>query len=122
MRNEDTSANGRIVTELLQHLHQCKNNCDVFFGRTQELECLKKYVTGRSTKPFVMYGVGGSGKSSMLSMTAYNSLNKWLKGCIPQLSIRFCGTTPYSTALGPLLKSICQVIFYLSHQNICLVI
>ena len=26
-----------------------------------------------------MFGAGGSGKSAMLSITAYNSLNLWLK-------------------------------------------
>ena len=33
MRKEDNSPQGKIVTELLQHLHACKNNCDVFYGR-----------------------------------------------------------------------------------------
>ena len=37
MRKEDNSPQGKIVTELLQHLHQCKNNCDVFYGREDEL-------------------------------------------------------------------------------------
>ena len=32
---------GKIVTELLQHLHACKNNCDVFYGREEELERMK---------------------------------------------------------------------------------
>lgn len=87
MKKEDTSEQGRIVSELMQvdsirpdptsnltrwqHLHSCKNNCDVFFGRTDELELMKNYIIGDSNKPFVMYGAGGSGKSSMLSMTAY---------------------------------------------------
>ena len=41
MRKEDNSPQGRIVTELLQHLHACKNNCDVFYGREEELERMK---------------------------------------------------------------------------------
>ena len=47
------SEQGRIVTELMQHLHGCKNNCDVFFGRTEELEKMQNYILGESNKPFV---------------------------------------------------------------------
>ena len=34
MRKEDTSAQGKIVTEILQHLHACLNSVEVFYGRT----------------------------------------------------------------------------------------
>ena len=44
MKREDSSEQGKIVTELMQHLHGCKNNCDVFFGRTEELERMKNYI------------------------------------------------------------------------------
>ena len=50
MRKEDNSPQGKIVTELLQHLHACKNNCDVFYGREDELEKMKEYITGPSQK------------------------------------------------------------------------
>ena len=63
MRKEDNSPQGRIVTELLQHLHSCKINCDVFYGRESELERMMDYITGPSSKPFVLYGAAGSGKS-----------------------------------------------------------
>ena len=112
MKKEDSSEQGRIVTELMQHLHGCKNNCDVFFGRNEELERMKNYIVGDSKKPFVMYGAGGAGKSSMLSMTAYRAVNQWLSGSEPILFVRFCGTTPNSTSLGPLLRSICQQLSY----------
>jgi hypothetical protein len=73
---------------------------------------MRDYITGPSTRPFVMYGAGGSGKSSMLSMTAYRAAYEWLAPAKPLLFVRFCGTTPNSTSLGPLLKSICQQISY----------
>ena len=62
MKKEDTSEQGRIVSELMQHLHSCKNNCDVFFGRAEELDLMREYIMGQSNKPFVMYGAGGSGQ------------------------------------------------------------
>ena len=100
MRKEDNSPQGKIVTELLQHLHACKNNCDVFYGREEELERMKDYITGPSSKPFVLYGAAGSGKSALLSKTALMSLKEWLTPAVPLLMCRFCGTTPNSTALG----------------------
>ena len=112
MRQEDNSPQGKIVTELLQHLHACMNNCHVFYGRDEELDTLKHYIMGPSTKPFVMYGAGGSGKSAVLSKAAFNTLTTWLQPSVPLLMVRYCGTTPNSTSLGPLLKSICQQISY----------
>ena len=68
----------------------------------------QEYITGPSSKPFVLYGAAGSGKSALLSKTALQSLKVWLSPAVPLLMCRYCGTTPNSTALGPLLKSICQ--------------
>ena len=100
MRKEDNSPQGKIVTELLQHLHACKNNCDVFYGREAELEKMKEYISGPSQKPFVLYGAGGSGKSALLSKAALESLTQWLSPAVPLLMVRYCGTTPNSIALG----------------------
>ena len=88
MKKEDNSEQGKIVNELMQHLHGCKSNCDVFYGRTEELKQCETYITGDTNKPFVMYGAGGSGKSSMLSMTAQKSVNEWTPGANPILFIR----------------------------------
>lgn len=88
MRKEDTSAQGKIVTEILQHLHACVNSVKVFFGRIDELENLKSYIAGPVNKPFVLYGAGGSGKTAMLSMAACQSVNEWLKPAKPLLIVR----------------------------------
>lgn len=68
--------------------------------------------TGDSNKPFVLYGAGGSGKTAMLSMTASKSCKEWLKPAKPLLLVRYLGTTPDSSSLGPLLTSICQQLSY----------
>ena len=73
---------------------------------------MQEYITGPSSKPFVLYGAAGSGKSALLSKSALQSLKVWLAPAVPLLMGRYCGTTPNSTALGPLLKSICQQICY----------
>ena len=108
MRKEDTSAQGKIVTEILQHLHACNNSVKVFYGRVDELEMLKNYISGSSNVPFALYGAGGSGKTAMLSMAACKSVKEWLAPAKPLLIVRYLGTTPDSSSLAPLLTSICQ--------------
>ena len=39
MRKEDTSAQGKIITEILQHLHACGDSVKVFYGRVVSI-CL----------------------------------------------------------------------------------
>eukprot|EP00095_Tigriopus_kingsejongensis_P001882 maker-scaffold70_size417918-snap-gene-3.18 protein:Tk01882 transcript:maker-scaffold70_size417918-snap-gene-3.18-mRNA-1 annotation:"leucine-rich repeat and wd repeat-containing protein kiaa1239-like" len=112
MRKEDTSAQGKIITEILQHLHACKNSVKVFYGRVEELEHLKTYIGGPSKQPFVLHGAGGSGKTAMLSMAACKSVNEWLSPAKPLLIVRYLGTTPDSSSLAPLLTSICQQLSY----------
>ena len=55
MKREDSSEQGKIVTELMQHLHGCKNNCDVFFGRTKELERMKNYIVRNKSSFLCLY-------------------------------------------------------------------
>merc|ERR1712218_639389 len=111
-RKEDTSAQGKIVTELLQHLHACNNSVTVFYGRVDELKRVQEYVTGENNVPFVFYGEGGSGKTAILSKAACNSVQEWVLPAKPLLIVRYLGTTPDSSSLGPLLASICQQLSY----------
>ena len=79
---------GKIITEILQHLHACNNSVKVFYGRVDELKCLKEYICGESTMPFVLYGAGGSGKTAMISIAAAKGLQEWLKPAKPLLIVR----------------------------------
>ncbi|XP_039275654.1 NACHT and WD repeat domain-containing protein 2 [Nilaparvata lugens] len=112
MRKEDSSPQGQIVTEILQHLHACNNSVKVFYGREEELIRIEQYMKGLSDKPLVLYGEGGCGKTSLLAMSAGLSSTKWFAGAKPICIIRFLGTTPDSSALTPTLISICQQISY----------
>jgi NACHT domain- and WD repeat-containing protein len=112
MRKEDSSAQGQIITELLQHLHACNNSVKVFHGREETLDKIEAYMLGNSDKPLVLYGEGGCGKTSLLSKSAHLTATKWYKDVRPINIIRFLGTTPDSSALGPTMISICQQISY----------
>lgn len=108
MRKEDSSAQGQIVTEILQHLHACNNSVKVFYGREESLIHIHQYMTNESEKPLVLYGEGGCGKTSLLAKSASLSLTDWFASVKPISIVRFLGTTPDSSALTPTLISICQ--------------
>lgn len=112
MRKEDSSAQGVIITEILQHLHACNNSVKVFYGREDSLDHIKQYMLGPNDKPLVLYGEGGCGKTSLLAKTASLTANEWFANVKPICIIRFLGTTPDSSALTPTLISICQQISY----------
>ncbi|XP_048000249.1 NACHT and WD repeat domain-containing protein 2-like [Leguminivora glycinivorella] len=112
MRKEDSSAQGQIVTEILQHLHACNNSVKVFHGREDDLNFVENYMKNGSDKPLVLYGEGGCGKTSLLSKSAAMCLETWFADSRPTNIIRFLGTTPDSSALTPTLISICQQISY----------
>ncbi|CAL8088657.1 unnamed protein product [Orchesella dallaii] len=113
MRKEDSSAQGVIVTEILQHLHACNNSVKVFYGREEALAKAKDYMLGKSDKPLILYGAGGCGKTSLLAQIAAMSF-PWFneRKALPLLILRFLGTTPDSSALAPMLISLCQQISY----------
>ncbi|XP_058799223.1 NACHT and WD repeat domain-containing protein 2 isoform X2 [Phymastichus coffea] len=126
MKKEDSSAQGQIITEILQHLHACNNSVKVFFGREDNLVRIRRYMLDSGDKPLVLYGEGGCGKTSLLAKSAGLSNPRaarkdkdaaaeeacWFEGKRPISVIKFLGTTPDSSALTPTLVSICQQISY----------
>ncbi|ALC45346.1 CG10185 [Drosophila busckii] len=112
MRKEDSSAQGIIVTEILQHLHACNNSVKIFYGREESCERIERYMLGDSDKPLVLFGDGGCGKTSLLAKSASLVASEWFADKRPINIIRFLGTTPDSSALTATLISICQQISY----------
>ncbi|CAF4518214.1 unnamed protein product, partial [Rotaria magnacalcarata] len=104
----------RVYTEILQQLHAVNNFSQDFQGRIDILERVRNYVQGSSNQPLVLWGEGGCGKSSMLAKIAADS-SSWFppKQYNPIRLIRFLGTTPDSSSIGPLLRSVCQQLCFL---------
>ncbi|CAF4731675.1 unnamed protein product [Rotaria sp. Silwood1] len=101
----------RVYTEILQQLHVVNYFSQDFQGRTDILERVRHYVHGSSKQPLVLWGEGGCGKSSMLAKIVSES-KSWFasKNCSLIRLVRFLGTTPDSSSIGPLLRSVCQQI------------
>ena len=91
---------------------EMSDSLQVFYGREDDLERLRRYMQGDCEKPMVLYGEGGCGKTSLLARAASLTSTDWFKGSKPICIIRFLGTTPDSSALTPTLVSICQQISY----------
>lgn len=101
----------RAYSEVLQHLHVVNNFSQDFQGRNEILERAYNYIQGPSKQPLVLWGDGGCGKSSMLAKIVTDS-EAWFaaKNCPVVRIVRFLGTTPESSSIGPLLRSVCQQI------------
>lgn len=109
----------KLNNEVLQHLHFCKNFTRLFQGRNDVLEEIKRYIYDDTrTQPFVIYGLPGSGKTSILAKTFIN-IKEWLidKQVKPILLIRFLGTTPDSSSIYPLFKSVCSQLSFIFNQS-----
>ncbi|KAH3785449.1 hypothetical protein DPMN_163539 [Dreissena polymorpha] len=61
----------RLTEECLQHIRLCQAKCAEFHGRTETLERIKSYLLDTSTTaPLVVHGISGTGKTSILAMSA----------------------------------------------------
>uniref|UniRef100_A0A6B2E7D3 Putative angio-associated migratory cell protein n=1 Tax=Phlebotomus kandelakii TaxID=1109342 RepID=A0A6B2E7D3_9DIPT len=69
------------------------------------LDKAKKYLLEGSTKPLVIYGKSGSGKSVVTAMLAQN-VHSWIPDCC--LVLRYGKLTMRSSTLEALLQSICS--------------
>ena len=53
--------------ELQGHLWILKEAADWFCGKEEEVETIRRYITGLSTASFVLYGPPGSGKTYLVA-------------------------------------------------------
>ncbi|ESO12419.1 hypothetical protein HELRODRAFT_63361 [Helobdella robusta] len=78
------------VVEIHQHLNMCRNRSQVFRGRDDHMKKLKDYLSRPAKYPLVLYGLSGSGKTSVLAQCA-NLIKIWFPQSTPTVIIRFLG-------------------------------
>ncbi len=76
---------------------------DAFLGRDAELTAIQHYIGGVSSKPFVLYGPSGSGKSAVIAAAAREARTQ--PGAI--VIEKYLGTTRHSSDLRSLLTDLC---------------
>ncbi|WAR13694.1 NWD2-like protein [Mya arenaria] len=106
--NREKSLNtDEIYIEVLQHLSMARERCEMFHGREEILEMISEYLHGNEQQILVLYGQSGCGKTSIMAQTI-----KLVAGMFKSVAVvvRFLGTSPHSSNLWRLLRSLCEQI------------
>ena len=111
-RDWETTYGGKVMhgpyTEVLHHTMFARQKCQVFCGREELLTQVQNYISGNqcSTLPLIVHGKSGYGKTAFMAKIAL-SVPTWLKDSSGVVTtIRFMGTSPDSTTIQCVLKSL----------------
>jgi predicted AAA+ superfamily ATPase len=96
-----------LVKEIQEHEDFRKEREKFFVGREETLKKIGEYIKGKEPQALVIYGVGGSGKSSLI---AYAIGKAKEENPDAEIFFRFIGTTPSSSDGRALLESLCRQI------------
>ena len=102
-----------LTTEAASHLAFASKRGHFFYGRQHLVQTCYNYLTKKQHNcPFVIYGVSGSGKTSVMATIALKTATAF-SPTSPILLTRFCGTTSSSSSARLLIytmtKQICTV-------------
>ena len=108
-RSTGPSATKQLSDEILHHASFCVSKCESFHGREDILARISSYLTSNRSKPLVIYGASGSGKTSVMAKAA-TSVKVWFgDSCV--CVIRFLGTSPNSSTIREALTSVCLQVY-----------
>ncbi len=102
--------------EIEAHKKFGKELSKVFVGRDENLKKIKNYLKTSHSKPLIIYGDSGSGKSALMAKSVEDSLSNFYElqeGCdlySDGVIVRFIGATPESSDLRSLLESLSRQI------------
>ncbi|KAM4807933.1 NACHT domain- and WD repeat-containing protein 1 [Rhinophrynus dorsalis] len=101
---------GGLMQEVTHHLSLSSEKSKVFCGRQELLQSILNHVNDRGSKllpPVVIYGASGSGKTALMCK-AFQILRQSASRDSGQvLILRLLGTSPQSSDIHDVLKSIC---------------
>ena len=94
--------------EIISHHDFAEERARVFIGRQEILQRIDSYIRGPSSRPLLVYGPSGSGKSALMARALEH-----VSESHPQARIisRFIGATPSSTDIRSLLDGLCREIY-----------
>ncbi|XP_061189796.1 NACHT and WD repeat domain-containing protein 2-like [Saccostrea echinata] len=107
---ESELSKDNLYIEVLQHLTMAKERCAMFHGRQEILDKISSYLREGEKEPFTIYGPSGSGKTSIIAEAARRVPFEYHKEAV--VILRFLGTSPDSSNLRRLLRSLCSQILY----------
>ncbi|XP_043946656.1 NACHT domain- and WD repeat-containing protein 1 [Protopterus annectens] len=99
---------GWLLQEIIHHMTTCMKKCSVFCGRKEFLmnicQCIKQYNSSPHP-PLILYGPSGTGKTAVMCKLSQEIQNIFPKETV--VVLRLLGTSPSSSEIHSVLKSIC---------------
>ena len=114
--NETSDSRDSFADELFQHGSFCQKKCKSFHGRKEFLESSKKTLLDHEKHAVVLFGESGCGKTSIMAKIA-TEVKQWVEDEPAIVVLRFIGTSPDSSGIRPLLRSICVQLCKATGQN-----
>jgi WD40 repeat protein len=109
--------------EIEAHKEFGKERCKFFIGREENLDKIKNYLGTPNSKPMIVYGESGSGKSALMAKAIEDSSPDFYgikeEDYIykDEFIARFIGATPESSDLRSLLESLIKQITKIYHRD-----
>ena len=96
-----------LYFEVLHHATFAQRKAELVCGREDMLDLMHKYISGsfNQQQPLVIHGKSGYGKTCLLAKAA-DCVYDWLEAKRTVVVTRFLGTTPESSNIFTLLKSV----------------
>ncbi|XP_053312007.1 NACHT domain- and WD repeat-containing protein 1 [Spea bombifrons] len=99
---------GWLMQEVTHHLTMSRMKSEIFCGRQELLQCIMSHVKDDHVcSPLVIYGASGSGKTALLCKVFEILRLAAPSDGGPTLILRLLGTSPQSSEIHDVLKSIC---------------
>jgi len=101
------TAGQELGLEVLHHASVAVTKSRVFCGREDVLRCIKNYIQSSETRsPLVLHGLSGQGKTAVMAVAAQRVIGWIPAGTRPIVVLRFLGTTPASSDILSVLRSV----------------
>jgi len=97
-----------LSVEVLHHASMAVAKSRIFCGREDTLEDIHDYIqsSSESRSPLVLHGLSGQGKTAVMAVAARHLIG-WMSADTQPISVlRFLGTTPSSSDILSVLRSI----------------
>ncbi|MEN6553436.1 MAG: AAA family ATPase, partial [Methanobacterium sp.] len=96
--------------EIEAHKEFGEERCKFFKGRKDSLAQIKNYLDNPNSKPLIVYGESGSGKSALMGQAVEDLHPNFYKTPADNIIVRFIGATPESSDMRSLLEGLSKQI------------
>lgn len=97
----------RVFQEALQHRNHANEKASLFVGRENEIQTMMEYLRSSDTRPLVVHGQSGCGKTALMAVASRKAKDIISHGV---MVLRFLGTTGQSASARLLLLNVCAQI------------